>query len=284
MRPSVFHHGFPRPALLRARDRACPLAGCSGDDAEGLPPDLPTEDLHARGQGLVAEVGREPRSRRGGRAPASLFAVGDPWPDHGGVLLVRGQPVRGSVAASERFIELHPGNKDVAYAYYRWASHYEQISDVGRDQEMTQRSQEAFDELIRRFPESDYSQDAELKVDLVRDHLAGEMEIGRYYQRREFWLASINRFRQWSSSTRPPPTCPGAASAGRELSGVGHDRGGAASAAVLGYNYPGNDWYQRSYALLAGPAARAEGRPVAQPPVLSRRPGRQADAQEPGHP
>ena len=68
----------------------------------------------------------------------------------------------------ERFIELHPGHKDVAYAYYLMGmDYYEQISDVGRDQEMTQKSQESFEELIRRFPNSDYSRDAQLKVDLI---------------------------------------------------------------------------------------------------------------------
>ena len=143
----------------------------------------------------------------------------------------------------------------MAYAYYLMGMcYYEQISDVGRDQEMTQRSQEAFDELIRRFPDSDYSQDAELKVDLIRDHLAGkEMEIGRYYQRREFWLASINRFQtvveQYQTTTHVPEALHRLT---ESYLALGMTEEAQASAAVLGYNYPGNDWYQRSYALLQG--------------------------------
>ena len=128
-----------------------------------------------------------------------------------------------SVAASERFIELHPGHKDVAYAYYLMGMcYYEQISDVGRDQEMTQKSQEAFDELIRRFPDSDYSQDAELKVDLIRDHLAGkEMEIGRYYQRRRV-LAGQHQPLPDRGREVPDhhPRARGAAPPDRELSGA----------------------------------------------------------------
>jgi outer membrane protein assembly factor BamD len=160
-----------------------------------------------------------------------------------------------SVTASERFIELHPGHKDVAYAYYLIGMcYYEQISDVGRDQEMTQRSQEAFDELIRRFPDSDYSQDAALKVDLIRDHLAGkEMEIGRYYQRRELWLASINRFQtvveQYQTTTHVPEALHRLT---ESYLALGMTDEAQASAAVLGYNFPGNDWYQRAYALLQG--------------------------------
>ena len=88
---------------------------------------------------------------------------------------VRIQTLNVTQSASERFIDLHPGHKDVAYAYYLMGMcYYEQISDVGRDQEMTQRSQEAFDELIRRFPDSDYSKDAELKV-LACDTCSGDV-------------------------------------------------------------------------------------------------------------
>lgn len=170
-----------------------------------------------------------------------------------------------AIAAAERFIDLHPGNKDVPYAHYLIGmSNYEQISDVGRDQDMTRKALEAFQELIQRYPESDYARDAKLKVDLVQDHLAGkEMEIGRYYQRRGNWVAAINRFRAVVESYQTTTHVPEALHRLTEsYLALGVPEEAQASAAVLGYNYPGSEWYGRSYALLRGSdlePARSEG-------------------------
>jgi outer membrane protein assembly factor BamD len=258
IRPSIMSTRLvPRAARLALVIVAAVLTGCSGDDVESLPPDLPAEDLYAEGQNYLADGNFE-------EAAKSFEEVErqhpySQWATRGQIMAAysfyEANKYEDSVAASERFIELHPGHKDVAYAYYLMGMcYYEQISDVGRDQEMTQRSQEAFDELIRRFPDSDYSQDAELKVDLIRDHLAGkEMEIGRYYQRREFWLASINRFQtvveKYQTTTHVPEALHRLT---ESYLALGLTDEAQASAAVLGYNYPGNDWYQRSYALLQG--------------------------------
>src|SRR5690606_28720823 len=100
-----------------------------------------------------------------------------------------------AILALDRFIELHPGNEEIDYAYYLKAlSYYEQISDVTRDQEMTRNALESLEALILRFPDSQYARDAKLKRDLTLDHLAGkEMEIGRYYLNRGQINAAINR-------------------------------------------------------------------------------------------
>eukprot|EP00439_Symbiodinium_sp_Y106_P089903 s1_g2439.t1 len=100
-----------------------------------------------------------------------------------------------AILAAQRFIALHPGNKDAAYAYYLMGiSFYEQISDVGRDQGMTQNALATLSEVVRRFPETEYATDARLKIDLTFDHLAGkEMEIGRYYLNQQAYVAAINR-------------------------------------------------------------------------------------------
>ena len=257
-----------RSSLLRARRisrAAClglmlfagALTGCSGDDADVVPPDLPAEELYAQGQNFLAE-GNFKEAAKSFEEVERQHPYSQ-WATRGQIMAAysyyEANQYEESVAASERFIDLHPGHKDVAYAYYLMGMcYYEQISDVGRDQEMTRRSQEAFDELIRRFPESDYSQDAELKVDLIRDHLAGkEMEIGRYYQRREFWLASINRFQavieQYQTTTHVPEALHRLT---ESYLALGMTQEAQASAAVLGYNYPGNEWYERTYALLQG--------------------------------
>ena len=90
-----------------------------------------------------------------------------------------------AIEGAQRFLSIHPGNKDAPYAYYLIAlSYYEQISDVERDQRITRQALDALTEVQRRYPQTVYADDARLKIDLVNDHLAGkEMEIGRYYQR-----------------------------------------------------------------------------------------------------
>ena len=102
-----------------------------------------------------------------------------------------------SIQSAQRFLAVHPGNRDAPYAYYLVAlGYYEQIADVTRDQKITQQAQDALGELVRRYPNSKYAADARLKIDLVRDHLAGkEMEIGRFYETRGQWLAATLRFR-----------------------------------------------------------------------------------------
>ena len=181
-------------------------------------------------------------------------------------LAVRGQVLAGyayyegrlyeeAIAALRTFIELHPGNPDVPYAHYLIGmSYYERISDVGRDQEMTQEALEAFGELVRRYPDSEYTRDAELKMDLAFDHLAGkEMEIGRYYQKRGEYVAAINRFRNVVESYDTTTHVPEALHRLTECYlALGVYQEAQEAAAVLGYNYPDSKWYERSYALLQG--------------------------------
>lgn len=160
-----------------------------------------------------------------------------------------------AIAAAERFISLHPGNKDVPYAYYLiGVSYYERISDVGRDQKMTELALNAFDELIRRFPDSEYARDATLKADLARDHLAGkEMEIGRYYLQQGKYVGAINRFRNVIDSYQTTTHVPEALHRLTEAYlALGVDQEAQKAAAVLGYNYPDSRWYRDSYALVNG--------------------------------
>lgn len=160
-----------------------------------------------------------------------------------------------AVAAAERFIELHPGNESVAYAYYLIGiSHYEQISDVGRDQKMTELALAAFDDLIGRFPDSRYARDASLKADLARDHLAGkEMEIGRYYLSQGKYVAAINRFRsvveRYQTTTHVPEALHRLTEAYLAL---GVEDEAKRAAAVLGHNFPASEWYRDSYLLMTG--------------------------------
>ena len=160
-----------------------------------------------------------------------------------------------AIIALDRFIQLHPGNRDISYAHYLKAlSYYEQISDVSRDQLATDRARQSLQELIRRFPNSKYARDARLKLDLTLDHLAGkEMEIGRYYLRKDQYLAAINRFRlvvdRYQTTTHVPEALHRLA---ESYAALGIMDEAQRNAAVLGHNYPGSEWYTDSYKLVAG--------------------------------
>ena len=165
-----------------------------------------------------------------------------------------------SIDAAKRFIAVHPGNKDAPYAYYLIAlNNYEQISDVQRDQTQTKLALDALNEVVRRYPSSRYAADARLKVDLVRDHLAGkEMEIGRFYQRRSQWLASVTRFRTVIDEYQTTSHAPEALMRLTEsYLALGLKEEARKSAAVLGANYPSTDWYQRAFELVQRHAATA---------------------------
>jgi len=163
-----------------------------------------------------------------------------------------------AVIAADRFIQLHPGHRDVAYAYYLKAiCYYMQIVDVGRDQKLTELALKSLDDVVRRFPESKYARDAKLKLDFTRDHLAGkEMEIGRYYLKRQEYLAAMNRFKRVIDNYQTTTHVPEALERLVECDlALGLTREAKANAAVLGYNYPGSHWYGDAYALVTGGAA-----------------------------
>ena len=160
-----------------------------------------------------------------------------------------------AVIGLDRFIRLHPGNRDVAYAYYLKAlSYYERMSDVARDQKITRQALDALTDVVRRFPNSRYARDAQLKIDLTRDHLAGkQMEIGRYYHERGHYLAAINRFRRvvdnYQTTSHIPEALHRLVEAYKALGVLDEAR---KVAAVLGHNYPGSEWYLDSYAVTTG--------------------------------
>jgi outer membrane protein assembly factor BamD len=169
-----------------------------------------------------------------------------------------------AIASAERFITLHPGHKDVAYAYYLVAlCQYEQIMDVKRDQSTTEKALAALEEVSRRFPGTVYGRDAEAKAVLARDLLAGkEMEVGRYYLKKRAYVASINRFKtvivKYQTTSQAPEALYRLTEAYYAL---GVQSEAQTAAAVLGHNYPGSQWYKDAYSLLeSGGIAPEENR------------------------
>lgn len=158
-----------------------------------------------------------------------------------------------SVAAAQRFINLHPGNKSTPYAYYLIGmNYYDQIFDVGRDQATTVQAREALQQVVRRYPDTDYARDARLKLELTRDHLAGkEMDVGRFYLENDQQLAAIGRFKtvvkEYETTSQVEEAMHRLVEAYVSLGVIGEAK---QVGSVLGYNYPASEWYAESYALL----------------------------------
>lgn len=169
-----------------------------------------------------------------------------------------------ALLALGRFIELHPGDDNSPYAYYLKAlCYYEQISDVRRDQRMTELALDGLRQVKNRFPDSSYAKDAALKIDLTLDHLAGkEMEIGRYYLDRKQYQAAINRFgkviERYQTTSHVPEALERLTEAYTALGIVDEAR---KTAAILGQNYPQSSWYKDAYRLA--------GDPLPEPPKMS---------------
>jgi outer membrane protein assembly factor BamD len=153
----------------------------------------------------------------------------------------------------DEFVKLHPSHPDVPYAYYlKGLSYYDQIADIKRDQKITEEALVALNEVVSRFPSSEYARDAKIKLDLVNDRLAGkEMEIGRFYLKRGELISALNRFQLvvdgYQTTVHAPEALYRIASIYLAL-GVKDEA--ERYAAVLGYNYPSSKWYKHSYNLI----------------------------------
>ncbi len=240
------------------------LAACGGDEEAYV--EQPVEDLYNDAMDLLLDGDYEPAAAAFEEVErqhpysvwatkAQLMAAYAHYQDN---------DYDGAVLAAERFVELHPGHSDAAYAHYLiGVAYYERISDVGRDQRMTELAHDAFDEVRRRYPGTRYARDAGLKLALVRDHLAGkEMEVGRTYQGLRLYVAAINRFRNVVNEYETTSHVPEALMRLVECwLALGVLPEAEASAAVLGHNFPGSAWYADAYAMLrqAEPAAPDAG-------------------------
>jgi len=236
------------------------LAACSGDTEQAYV-DRPVEDLYnisldqlAEGDYTAAAIGFDEVERQ---HPYSIWATKAQL--MAAYSHYASNAYTDAVLAADRFIQLHPSNRDTPYAYYLKAiSYYEQIIDVGRDQLLTAQAQQSLGEVMRRFPDSDYARDATLKMDLVRDHLAGkEIEVGRFYQRRGDFLAALGRFQVVVQNYQTTTHVPEALHRINEVySALGIEDQAERTAAVLGYNHPGSEWYIDSYELTEGVTIR----------------------------
>ena len=158
------------------------------------------------------------------------------------------------VSAANRFIEFHPNDKDVPYAYYLIGlSYYDRVLAIGRDQELAKEALKVFSLIKEEYPESEYASNSEIKFNFLRDHLASkEMEVGRYYLKRSHYAPAINRFRgvieEFSTTSQVPEALHRLVEAYLSLGLVNEAQ---TAGAILGYNYKSSDWYERSFELLS---------------------------------
>jgi outer membrane protein assembly factor BamD len=158
-----------------------------------------------------------------------------------------------AITAGQRYVQLYPTDPDAAYAQYIIGlSHFRQIRDVTRDQRDSRRAIEAMEELVQRWPESEYVDDAQAKIRYARDQIAGkEMQVGRYYLERREYIAAIKRFRnvvEYYSNTNQVEEALARLTEAYMAMGLASEA--QTAAAVLGHNYPDSKWYRDSYRLL----------------------------------
>lgn len=248
-----------RMALLLAvlAPVALPMAGCSSlsGDKEEVAPDEPADKLYNEGLAQLnagsydaakkkfAEVDRQHPYTEWARKAQLMTTFAN----------YRGGSYTDAITAGNRYVQLYPTSPDAAYAQYLVGmSYYNQVPDISRDQERTQRAIAAFDEVQRRWPQSEYAPEAKKRLSIARDQLAGkEMQVGRFYLARRDYTGAINRFRvvvsQYQQTRHIEEALHRLVEAYLALGITGEAQ---TAAAILGHNFPDSEWYKRSYALM----------------------------------
>jgi len=241
------------------------LAGCGGDGGgffASRDAQVPLEQLDA--ETLYQQAEAELESGRADDAAALFIEVErlhpySEWAARGLIMAAFAYHEDGDYEsariAAQRYLDFYPANEDAAYAQYLMAlSYYDQIDQVGRDQGVTFQALQALRLVIERYPDSEYAQDAILRFDLAFDHLAGkEMEVGRYYLRRQHYTAAINRFRvvveEYQTTSHTPEALMRLVEAYLAL---GLTDEAQTAGAILGYNFQASPFYDDAFRQLTG--------------------------------
>ncbi len=236
---------------------ALALAGCSDDGDDLVDDTRPAEAIFSEANALADEgdfvAAGEKYDEVERLYPYSVLAKTSMI--RSAEVYYRGREYDRARNAAQRYLDFYPSDEEAAFAQYITAlTYYDQISDVGRDQGDTVRARQALNEVIERYPTSEFARDAVLKRDLTLDNLAGkEMEVGRYYLSRGLYVGALNRFKLVVTNYPTTSQVPEALHRLVECYlSLGIEDEAQNAAAVLGYNFPGSQWYVDSYALLTG--------------------------------
>jgi outer membrane protein assembly factor BamD len=255
---------FGRPLAVLAL--LAPIAAC--DTISGLnpfdkpevykpevTPSVPAEDLYNQGLGLLSKNDFDGAAKKFADLDKQYpFSV---WSKRALILQTyayySGRNYEEAINSGKRFLTLNPAAPDAAYAAYMVGMSYSnQIPDVTRDQERTEKALLTLQEVVQRWPQSEYAVDAKAKIQVAKDQLAGrEMTVGRYYLERRNYTAAINRFRtvvsQFQTTNQIEEALARLAEAYLALGVVSEAQ---TAGAVLGHNFPDSNWYKTTYALL----------------------------------
>jgi outer membrane protein assembly factor BamD len=246
--------------LLLLTVAVVPLGGCSYFSGlfnkDDLPPDAPPDKLYNEGVFLLDR-------RKDPKEAAKKFEEVErqhPYSDWARKALIMSAYARyesreydEAISAARRYVTLHPGSPDAAYAQFIiGSSYYDQIPDTTRDQARTEKAISALEEVSRKYPDSEYVQNAKRKIEVARDQLAGkEMNVGRYYMQKKDFTGGINRFKivvtQYQTTRHVEEALERLAECYLALGVTGEAQ---TAAAVLGHNFPDSRWYADAYRLV----------------------------------
>ena len=260
-----------RPALVAALALLLPLTGCSGLDSLSSPfsglfgggekyetkllPDIPADTIYDQGLARLQKQDLDGADKKFGELEKQYPYSG--WSRRALLMQTYTQYQNGkyddAIGTANRYIGLYPTSPDAPYMYYlAGMSYYNQIPDVARDQERADKAVAVFNQLVQKYPKSEYVTDAKFKMQVARDQLAGkEMTVGRYYLEQRNYTAAINRFREVLAkyqTTRHTEEALFRLVEGYLRLGVPNEA--QTAAAVLGHNYPDSSWYQEAFKRL----------------------------------
>ena len=152
-----------------------------------------------------------------------------------------------------RFLKTYPKNENVVYAHYLIGiCYYEMIEDEKRDINPILKSKEKFELILKKYPNTDFALDAKFKLDLINDILASkEMYLARHYQKKNKWIAAINRYNIIVQNYNETIFIEEALHRLVEINyQLGLIEQSEKYAKVLGYNYQSSEWYKKSYKIF----------------------------------
>ena len=258
------HAGLRRTRLARALSRtlgvlllAASLGACSSlFGKDDTPPDQPADRLYNEGL-YYLNAKKDPKSAGKKFEEVDRQHPYSEWARKSLIMSAFAYYEAGNyddcVTAAKRYISLHPGSADAAYAQYLIGSAYfDEIPDITRDQARTDKALAALDEVSRKYPSSEYAISAKQKIAVARDQLAGkEMLVGRYYLDKKDYTGAINRFKvvvtRYQTTRHVEEALERLAEAYMALGIVEEAQ---TAAAVLGHNFPDSEWYRHAYALV----------------------------------
>jgi outer membrane protein assembly factor BamD len=235
---------------------ALALGACSMFDKDPVVPDEPADKLYNEGLYFL-------NTKKDAKAAAKKFEEVDrqhPYSEWARKALImsafayyQANAYDDCINTARRYVTLHPGSPDAAYAQFLiGSSYFDQMPEISRDQDRTDKAVQALEEVVRKYPDSEYAVAAKRKIEVARDQLAGkEMDIGRQLQKTHNYVGAINRFKVVVTRYQRTRHVEEALLRLTEVyMALGIVEEAQTSAAVLGHNFPESRWYKDAYALM----------------------------------